>query len=99
MLSHKPAWGSLSRQSAISCAATSPSEASSGAGVRFVGPVSMKEEFLPSSVLYVQINVGQMVKLMELYQERQGKSRTPCVCRFGRGGEVEGVELSSGSFW
>lgn len=54
----------------------------------------MKEEFLPSSVLYVQINVGQMVKLMELYQERQGKSRTPCVCRFGRGGEGEGVELS-----
>lgn len=47
----------------------------------------MKEEFLPSSVLYVQINVGQMVKLMELYQERQGKSRTPCACAGLAGGE------------
>lgn len=88
MLSHKPAWGSLSRQSAIFSAATSPSEASSGAGVRFVGPANVEEEFLPSDVVYVQINVGQMVKLMELYQERQGKSRTPCrACAGLAGGE------------
>lgn len=53
-----------------------------------MGPANVEEEFLPSSVLYVQINVGQMVKLMELHQERQGKSRTPCrVCAGLAGGE------------